>query len=54
MRNHVEAFTDNYYSVLEDKINGYCRSLKCNPISISVIRSGGTYVAFVVVEEDNE
>ena len=52
MANHVESFWCNgSYDDLESEINGYCRSHKYNPLSISVIWAAGTYVAFVVVEE---
>lgn len=50
--NRVESFEGNgtYYE-LETEINRYCRNHNLNPISISVIWSAGTYIAFVVVEE---
>ena len=51
-KNHVEAFSCNStYEELESTINRYCRNHQYNPISVSVIWSAGTYVAFVVVEE---
>lgn len=51
-KNHVESFScDSGYADLEYEINKYCRSHYYNPVSISVIWSAGTYVAFVVVEE---
>ena len=55
MKNHIESFKCNgtYYD-LESEINRYCRNHDYNPISISVIWSAGTYVAFVVVEEGDE
>ncbi len=52
MKSRIKSFRGNgtYYE-LEDEINVFCRRHNCNPISVSVIYSAGTYVAFVVVEE---
>lgn len=52
MKNHIESFTCTGSRFdLDCQINSYCRHYNYNPISISVIWSAGTYVAFVVVEE---
>lgn len=52
MKNHVKSFRGNgtYYE-LENEINRFCRVYHYNPVSISVVWSAGTYIAFVVVEE---
>jgi len=53
-KNHIEAFmSDDGHDDLESQINSFCRRYNYNPISISVIWSAGTYVAFVVVEEND-
>ena len=50
-KNHVKSFKGNgTHCDLELELNRYCRNHNCNPISISVIWSGGTYIAFGVVE----
>lgn len=52
--NYIKSFCcSDSYKDLEKKINNYCQELKLNPISISVIWSAGTYVAFVVMEDKN-
>ena len=54
-KNHIEAFIGCKSSdALESEINSFCKRYNYNPISISVIFSAGTYVAFVVVEERRE
>ena len=51
IKNHVESFVCSDSIEMEDKINLFCKNRHYNPVSISVIWSAGTYVAFVVVEE---
>ena len=49
--NRVKSFlSTGSYNDLENEINQYCRRHDVNPISVSVIWAGGTYVAFVVIE----
>lgn len=52
--NYIETFyCSDTYEDLQSIINRYCERNKLNPISISVIWSAGTYVAFVVMEDKN-
>lgn len=52
VKNRVRVFKgQSSHTALECEINRYCEENKYNPISISVIWSAGTYVAFVVMEE---
>lgn len=54
MKNHVEVFYEYDAMKLKGTINKYCKNHNYNPVSMSVIWSAGTYVAFVVVEEGDQ
>lgn len=54
MNNYIKSFCcSDTYEDLTSSINRYCTRNKTNPVSISVIFSHGTYVAFVVMEEED-
>lgn len=53
-RKHVEYFRETNPAWLEAKINDWAEDHGCEPISISVIRDGIVYMAFVVMEEKDD
>lgn len=53
-RNQVKSFKADRRWDLEDQINNYCSENKLEPISVSVTMDGGTFVAFVVVEDRHD
>ena len=46
----VEQFHGSTPSELEDRINNWCEKNELIPLSISVLKDGDEFVAFVVVE----
>ena len=46
----VEQFHGSTPSELEDRINNWCEMNELIPLSISVLKDGDEFVAFVVVE----